>query len=48
MVKQCCIRPNFCNGEKLSVYRFPSEKTEADSKQLMVEEITVIAIIQSS
>ena len=32
MVKRCCMRPKFCNGEKLTVYRFPSEKTEADNR----------------
>ena len=33
MVKKCCMRPNFCNGEKLPVYRFPSEVTEADNRE---------------
>ena len=33
MVKKCCMRPNFCNGENLTVYRFPSEVTEPDNRE---------------
>jgi len=33
MVKKCCMRPNFCTGEKLTVYRFPSEVTKVDNRE---------------
>ena len=33
MVKKRCMRRNICNEEKLTVYRFPSELTEADNRE---------------
>ena len=33
MVKKCCMRPKFCNGEKITVYRLPSEVTEVDNRK---------------
>ena len=31
------MQPNFCNGEKLTVYRFPSEVTEAEIEKIGLE-----------
>ena len=33
MVKNCCMRSNFCNGEQLPVCPFPSEVTEAENRK---------------